>query len=51
MSKHIAKSIIASACEQRTDHSEEVENIIKEVVVKGSAILTIVDQGDTGVIL
>lgn len=51
MSRNIQNSIKYSACKQRTDHSEKVENKIKEVVVlKLSAIVTL-DITNTGVIL
>lgn len=51
MSKHIVKSIKASACEQRTDHSEKVVNKIIEIAVVGVSAIFLVDKRDTGVIL
>lgn len=46
MSRNIKNSIKYSKCEQRNDHSEQVENKIKEVVVvRSSAIeIEIVDK-------
>lgn len=51
MSRYIQNSIKYSACEQRTDHSEKVENKIKEVVVVELSAIAILDTTDTGVIL
>lgn len=53
MSRNIKNSIKYSTSEQRTDHSEQVENKIKEVVVVGSSAIEIeiVNKRDTGVIL
>lgn len=51
MSSYIGNSITYSACEQRTDHSENVENKIKEVVVVELFEIAIVDKKDTGEIL
>lgn len=46
------KNSIKSACEQgTTDHSEKVENKIKEVVVVEFSAIAILDSTDTGVIL
>lgn len=50
MSNHIGKSIIASECEQRTDHSEEVKDKKIKEIVNNSGVF-IVDKRDTEVIL
>lgn len=51
MSSYIENSIKYGACQQRIDHSEQVENKIKEVVVVELSAIEIVDKRDTGVIL
>lgn len=51
MSRNIKNSIKFSACEQGADHSEKVENKIKEVVVVEFSAIAILDSTDTGVIL
>lgn len=47
MSRIIGNSIKYSVCEQGADHSEKIENKIKEVVV----VESILDSTDSGVIL
>lgn len=51
MSSYIKSSIKFSACEQRTDHSEKVENKIKEVIVVELSAITVLEKRDVGVIL
>lgn len=47
----INKISIKSASEQGADHSEKVENKIKEVVVVEFSAIAILDSTNTGVIL
>lgn len=51
MSRKIKISIKICTSERRTDHSEQVENKIKEVVVVGSSAIEVADKSDAGVIL
>lgn len=51
MSRKLKNSIKFSASEERTDHSEKVENKIKELVVVVLSAVTNLDKRDEGVIL
>lgn len=51
MSRNIIGSIKISECEQRTDHSEKVENKIKEVIVFELSAITVLKKRDVGVVL
>lgn len=52
MSSNIRNSIKYTECKQRTDHSEKIENKIKEVVVvKLLDAIAYLTEIDTGVIL